>query len=168
MRPTRLLLCLAFALNLTAPAVFAQNQPAPLEQGREALTDRRYDDAVRLLGAAQAADKSGEATVLLGHAYFYARKYPEAIAAYDRLLRDYPQSPWRTKALFKKADAYLALKQFEKAAEIYAPEMVYLVSDQRKEQVAATYLKYADRYYEPPKPAHGETPKPDYARAKVL
>ena len=37
-----------------------------------------------------------------------------------------------------------------------------------KEQVAETYLQFANRYYDPPRKANGETPAPDYAKAKAL
>ncbi len=155
-------------LAVLALPVFADN--AALQQGREALTDRHYEEASRLLAqaAAPGQERADEAQLLLGQALLRAKKYNEAIAAYDKLLRDFPQSAWRKKALFQKADAYGTLKQWDKAAALYEPELDYIVSDERKEQVADIYLKYAAQYFEPPKNARGETPTPNYAKAKAL
>jgi uncharacterized protein YfaS (alpha-2-macroglobulin family)/TolA-binding protein len=158
------------ALTAVEPA-FARRAPAtPLDLGRRALADRRYDDAARELTAAVGLGgaKADEAQFLLGNALFFARKYPEAIAAYNLVLQQHPNSRWRRKALFRKADCYLALKQYDKAAEIYEPELAYITSDARKEQVADTYMHYALQYFEPPKNPRGETPAPNFAKAKSL
>ena len=148
MRLASLTLILTILLAGAAQAAGRQ-QPAnaPLDLGKRALADRRYDDAARELESAVAVGgpKADEAQLLLGHALYYMKKYPEAIAAYDQLLQQFPRSPWRKKALFHKADCYLALKQYDKAAEIYEPELAYIVSDERKEQVADTYLFLWDR-----------------------
>ena len=163
MKPKFLLLLVLFALPLSA-------QNSLLQQGREALTDRRYDDAARLLAqaAAPGQEKADEAQILLGNALLGAKKYDAAIAAYDKLLAAFPDSSWRKKAIFKKADAYSAQKQWDKAAALYEPELDYIVSDDRKEQVAEIYLKYANQYFEPPKKTSGETPAPNYDKAKTL
>ena len=155
-------------LVLLVSPLFAQN--SLFQQGREALTDRRYDDAARLLeqAAAPGQEKADEAQLLLGHALLGAKKYDAAIVAYDKLLAAFPDSVWRKKAIFKKADAYSAQKQWDKAAALYEPELDYIVSDDRKEQVAEIYLKYANQYFEPPKKTSGETPAPNYAKAKTL
>lgn len=113
-------------------------------------------------------EKADEALLLLGHALLGAKKYEAALAAYDKLLATFPDSSWRKKAIFKKADAFIAQKQWDKAATLYEPELDYIVSDDRKEQVAEIYLKYANQYFEPPKKASGETPAPNYAKAKTL
>ncbi len=159
-----------YALTVSPSAFARQRAATPLDLGRRALSDRRYDDAARELAAAVAlgGEKAHEAQLLLGHAYFHGKKYAEAIAAYDRLLREFPNSPWRKKALFRKADCHLELKQYDKAAAIYEPELAFLVSDQRKEQVADTYLKFADQYFAPPKNPKGETPAPNFPKAKSL
>lgn len=155
---------------LSTVQVPLQAQPSLLQQGREALTDRRYDEAARLLAqaASPGQERADEAQLLLGHALLGAKKYDDALAAYEKLLRDFPNSPWRKKAVFKKGDVFIAQKQWDKAATIYEPELDYIVSDDRKEQVAEIYLKYANQYFEPPQKTKDDTPQPNYAKAKVL
>ena len=50
---------------------------------------------------------------------------------------------------------------FRGAELIYRAEAEYLLSDQRKQQLADIYLEFADTYFKPPK----EEQKPDYAKA---
>lgn len=167
-----MLCCVSICFSVRPAAAQNRARPAgdPLAAGREALTDKRYSDAVKLLEAAAAPGKpkADEAQLLLGHALYYSKEYDKAIAAYDRLITESPKSAWRKKALFRKADCYIALKQYDKAAALYGPEMDYIVSDTRKEQVADTYLKYANQYFEPPKNPKGDTPPPNYQKAKSL
>jgi uncharacterized protein YfaS (alpha-2-macroglobulin family)/TolA-binding protein len=152
-----------------APPLLNAQPNTPLSQGREALTDKRYADAAKFLTLA-AREKAGadEALLLLGNAQLYAKNWPAAIAAYDELLQKFPDSKWRHKALFQKADALAAQSQWAQAAAIYEKELEYIVSDARREQIAATYLKYADSYFAPPKKSPAETPAPNWQRAKSL
>src|SRR5207253_8743471 len=120
MKTRSLLLILAL---LAVPAFASAAQKTPLDLGRRALMDRRYADAVRELTAEANLNtpRSDEALFLLGNALFYEKKYGEAMGAYDRLLKERGNSRWHRKALFRKADCFVALKQWDKAAEIYEP-----------------------------------------------
>src|SRR4051812_30339379 len=134
------LLLTAVLLSLAAPALARKAVSGPLDLGKRAMADRKYDDAVREFTAAVTlgGTKADEAQLMLAYALYYQKKYPEAIAACDRLLKERPGSKWRRKALFRKADCCVALKQYDQAAAIYEPELAHLVSDARKEQVADT------------------------------
>lgn len=155
--------------TIEAVLPFLNKKPsANLAQGREALTDRRYADAIRLLELAQAGPEAEEANLLLIYAHFNSKQYASAISACDKLLQSFPESKWRKKALFKKADSLAALGKWGEAAAIYEPELEYIVSVDRREQVAATYLKYADGYFAPAKKEKEDTPRPDFTRAKSL
>ncbi len=50
---------------------------------------------------------------------------------------------------------------FRSAELIYRAEAEYLLSTDRKQQIADIYLEFADTYFKPPK----EEQKPDYAKA---
>jgi uncharacterized protein YfaS (alpha-2-macroglobulin family)/TolA-binding protein len=152
-----------------APPLLSLSSSSHLQQGREALTDKRYADATKYLTlAAQEKTAADEALILLGNAQLYAKNYTAAISAYDEFVQKFPDSKWRHKALFQKADALAAKQQWAQAAAIYEKELEYIVSDARREQIAATYLKYADIYYNPPKKSAAETPTPNWQRAKSL
>jgi uncharacterized protein YfaS (alpha-2-macroglobulin family)/TolA-binding protein len=152
-----------------APPLLDAEPKASLLQGREALTDKRYADAAKYLTlATQEKNGSEEAFLLLGNTQLYAKNWHAAIAAYDELLQKFPDSKWRHKALFQKADALAAQNQWAQAAAIYEKALEYLVSDARREQIATTYLQYADSYYEPPKKSPAEPPTPNWQRAKSL
>lgn len=142
---------------------------ASLARGREALTDRRYADAAKLLQAAALEPSSAEeAALLLGNAQFSAKDYGAAIAAYDALIQKFPTSRWLKKARFKKADALAAMGKWAQAAAIYEPELEYIVSVDRREQVATTYLKYADQYFAPVKKDKADEVAPNFPHAKAL
>jgi uncharacterized protein YfaS (alpha-2-macroglobulin family)/TolA-binding protein len=182
MRTARLAVLL---LVLGSLCTFAEGQPEAIQQAEDALRAREYARAQTLLGPVTGAEGANDyALFLLGNAHFHAKQYPEAVQVYDRLLKDFADSPWRKKALFKKADALTQQKQFGQAADLLQPEVEHLVSDARKEEVAASYLKYADAYFtgtqedrrQPvgspaaPRETNRLTPtlQPDYEKARSL
>jgi uncharacterized protein YfaS (alpha-2-macroglobulin family)/tetratricopeptide (TPR) repeat protein len=130
---------------------------------REAMQDRRYADAVK------AIDKSAEKNVgqfdyltyLKGRALHLDGKYDEAISVYDEFAKLFAKSPWARRARFAKAVSLARKGDFRSAELIYRDEAEYLLSDERKQQLADIYLEFADTYFKPPK----EEQKPDYAKA---
>ena len=138
------------------------------------FADRNYAEAASRLQAAltQTPDNADYLAYLLGNALFYQKEYAQAIERFQQFAADYPQSKWLPKALFRQADCYLALKQFQQAGEIYLPQVTQLVSAERKERVAAVYLDFAEAYFsgewvkDQDEPGLEKTP--DYARAKVF
>lgn len=133
----------------TPPLLFL-TPPSSFQLGREALRDKRYAEAKNHLEKAAADPATAdEALLLLGNASLYSKDFPAAIAAYDRLINLGGNSAWNKKAVFQKADAYAAQKNWKAAADIYLPELEFLTSSKRQEMVAATYLKYADVYFAP-------------------
>ena len=75
--------------------------------------------------------------------------------------KELPKSPWARRARFAKAVSLARKGDFRSAELIYRAEAEYLLSTDRKQQIADIYLEFADTYFKPPK----EEQKPDYAKA---
>jgi len=158
----------------TAPAALMEkpSADAPLvaDKIREAMQDRRYADAVQAIDeSAQVKDAPRDYLLYLkGRALHLAGKYDEAIAVFDQLGKELPDRagkpdvrPWARRARFAKAVALARKGDFRAAELIYRAEAEYLLSTDRKQQIADIYLEFADTYFKPPK----EDQKPDYAKA---
>ena len=160
---------LALAVLLTARALVA----ATLDDARTALADRRYADAAKILGRLK-LEADDHRLYLLANAHHLDGKHDEAIAALDTLLSKYPKSSWRSKALFKRADALAKLGRFDEAERIYEAQIGRLASKERRGEIAKVYLTHADQAFEPK--LHGERPgaaelmeqKPNYKGALKL
>ena len=160
---------LAIALVLVADLAAG----ATLEDARTALADRDYARATAILSTLKVKDDDHR-LYLLANAHYLAGHAQQAVAALDELLRLHPKSPWRRKALFKRADALMKLGRFKEAEEIYEREVTYLASAERRGQLERVYLTHADEAFEPKPPAGREREaaleqrKPDYAAALKL
>jgi hypothetical protein len=92
--------------------------------------------------------------LLLARAQFLAGDLAAAIATYEPLVRDHPDSPQRDRAAFQRAETFAANGRLAEAAAVYREQIARLTGAERKEQVAETYLGLADRALsvEPPDP----------------
>ncbi|MFC1805561.1 tetratricopeptide repeat protein, partial [Planctomycetota bacterium] len=144
-----------------------------LEDARTAMADRRYADAAAILTRAK-VEADDYRLYLLANAHFLDGKHGKAIAALDTILAKYPKSTWRSKALFKRADALAKLGRFDEAEKIYEQQIARLASAERRGEIAKVYLTHADQAFEPK--LHGERPgaeelqdqKPNYKGALKL
>lgn len=130
---------------------------------REAMQDREYDKAIAAIDKA-ISDKQGDAaylTYLKGRAYFFAKKYKESIAVMTELNKRFPDSDWTRKARFAIGVAYARAGDYRAAELAYQAEAEYLISLQRKEEIAAIYLDFADAFFAPKE----DGKHPDYQRA---
>ena len=136
--------------------------PLVADKVREAMQDRRYADAVMAIDeAVQAKDAPHDYLLYLkGRALHLDGKYDEAIAVFDQLGKE-SEEPLGTPGSFAKAVALARKGDFRSAELIYRAEAEYLLSTDRKQQIADIYLEFADTYFKPPK----EDQKPDYAKA---
>lgn len=163
MRSFRGLLILALC-GIGGSAVLAA--PEGIASAEQLMVDRQFAKAADVLKPL--ADAGGEgadyALFLLGRARFEEGKYEDALAAYEGVVTKFPNSPWKKKALYRKADCLIRLKQFDKAGDLLQPQMEGLVSDARMEEIAGAYLKYADQYFAPKE----KDKKPDYGKARSL
>jgi alpha-2-macroglobulin len=138
--------------------------PLVADNVREAMQDRRYADAVKAIDEALLAKDAPRdyLTYLKGRALHLDGKYDAAIAVFDLLGQaGKPNAPWARRARFAKAVALARKGDFHSAELIYRAEAEYLLSTDRKQQIADIYLEFADTYFKPPK----EEQKPDYAKA---
>lgn len=62
-----------------------------------------------------ANDKADEAQYNIGEAYYNSNRYPDAIAAFSKVVTDYAAGPKAASALFKRGMAELALQQKDNA-----------------------------------------------------
>lgn len=112
--------------------------------------------------------KADEAQYLKAMAFFNAKKYAEAVREADQLSGGFPQSIWRFKATFLKAQALVEQKQFKEAAALYQTEAARLLSAERKQELVGVIVAYADKLTAKPDPNIPDAPRPDYQKAYNL
>jgi hypothetical protein len=136
-------------------------------QIRELIQDRKFGEAITAIDAA-AQEKDAPKDYLgylKGRALYLDRKYDEAVAAFQGVQKQFSESVWLHRAQFGEALAYARKGDFEKAEVIYRKQAEYLLSEDRKQQIAEIYLEFADRYFEPPKKPDA---RPDYEKALLF
>ena len=158
-----LLVCIPMsALAADRPAA-AIKTPLASSAIRQLMQDGKYTDAVQAIDEAlKVKDAPREyLTYLKGRALHLDKKYDEAIALFEQLAKDSPKTVWSRRARFGKAVSLARKGDFRNAELIYRAEAEYLLSADRKQQIADIYLEFADAYFHPPK----EEQNPDYAKA---
>ncbi len=145
----------------TAPA-----EPKVPEKIRTLMQDRDYAGAVTALDEAIKAlketDKGGDyLTYLKGRALHLQNKYDEAATAYDVVEKNFPKSTWARRARFGKAVSLMRKGDFKAAELIYRAEVEYLLSQDRKQEIADVYLEFAETFFKPTE----LTVQPNYQKA---
>src|ERR1039458_6583492 len=111
---------------------------APLvsDKIREAMQDRRYADAVKAIDeAAKVKDAPRDYLLYLkGRAMHLDGRYDAAIAVFDQLGKELPNSPWTRRARFAKAVSLARKGDFHSAELIYRAEAEYLRSSGGNQQ----------------------------------
>jgi TolA-binding protein len=154
------------AISAEPPAAAKpQSADVPLvgEKVRGLMQDRNYAEA---LEAIEAASKAADApkdylAYLKGRALSLQGQYDPAVETFTALEKQFPKSPWARRARFAQAVALARKGDFRSAELIYRNEAEYLLSADRKQEIADIYLEFADTYFKPPK----EDQKPDYQKA---
>jgi len=153
------------APNAAAEAAKPTVMDVPLvpEKVRQLMQDRAYAQAVAAIDEAAKAPGApvDYLTWLKGRALSLDNRHDEAVAVFDTLQKQFPKSPWLRRARFAKAVALARKGDFRAAETIYRAEAEWLLSADRKQQIAELYLEFADAFFKPPK----EEQKPDYAKA---
>jgi len=137
--------------------------PLPSPKIRQAMQDRNYAEAVKAIDeAAQAKDAPRDYLAYLkGWALYLSKQYDPAIATLDEVEKQFPKSPWARRARFAKALALVRKGDFREAELIYRAEAEFLLSVERRRQLAGIYLEFADAAFQPP----DKEQKPDYQKA---
>ena len=145
-------------------------EPSPLEPLRAELRAEHYDQAIVLADQIIAAKdpRTDEAQYLKALALFDAKKFGEAATVADQLSVSFPQSAWRFKATFLKAQSLIEQKQFQQAAALYQSEATRLLAADRKQELVGVIVAFADRLTAKPDPKVPDAPKPDFQKAYNL
>ncbi|HQU41753.1 MAG TPA: tetratricopeptide repeat protein, partial [Pirellulales bacterium] len=98
---------------------------------------------------------------LKARALYLAGSYDDSLAAYKAAEQKFPDSRWQRRYRFGRALALARKGDFQAAEQIYRAEAEHLLSADRKQELAAIYLEFADNYFEPA----DEQQPPDYAKA---
>ncbi|MCG8650803.1 MAG: tetratricopeptide repeat protein, partial [Pirellulales bacterium] len=134
-----------------------------------AMQSRSFEQAIEVLEAALQDGQQSDQDYLLylkGLALTELDRFDEALEVFAALERDYPQSVWKSRSRFGRANVFVQRRQYTEAGKIYRAEAERLLSRQRKDELAAIYLEFADRYYEGiPADDPSQEKKPDYQQA---
>ncbi|NQU22736.1 MAG: tetratricopeptide repeat protein, partial [Candidatus Nealsonbacteria bacterium] len=148
------------------PAAIPTASETPLvdEKIRQLMQDRKYAEAVAAIDRAAAAANAPKdyLAYLKGRALYLQEEYDGAVAVFDGLAKQSPEGPWARRARFGKALALARKGDYRSAELIFRAEAEYLLSTDRKQQIADIYLEFADVYFKPPEK---ENRKPDYKKA---
>jgi alpha-2-macroglobulin len=93
-------------------------------------------------------------------------RYDDAVAVYEQIEQDHAESRWVSRARFGRADIYVRSRNYLAAGQVYQQEAERLLSRGRKDELAAIYLEFADRYFEGiPADDPSQAKQPDYEQA---
>ena len=145
-------------------------EPPPLEPLRAEMRAEHYGPAMVMADKIIAAKdpNADEAHYLKALALFHAKKFSEAATAADQLPVSFPQSAWRFKATFLKAQSLIEQKQFQPAAALYQSEATRLLAADRKQELVGVIVTFADKLATTPNLHVPDAPKPDFQKAYNL
>ncbi len=163
--PTAAVLVIALVLSARLLAAEPQASDTPLvdEEVRQLMQQRDYAKALAAIEQASKAEDAPDdyLAYLKGRALFHQKQYDKAAEAFAAMEKEFPKSVWARRARFARGLAFARKGDFRTAEMIFRSEAEYLLSPDRKQQIADIYLEFADEYFTPPK----EEQKPDFQKA---
>jgi tetratricopeptide (TPR) repeat protein len=161
------LICL---LALTLAATHAIAAPSTIPSIQAEMRALQFDKAIELAGKAITAndENADHALFLKATAEFHSKKFSEATTTTDRIITDFPKSPWQHKAVFLKAQSLIEQKKFTEAAAIYQSESARILSPERKQALVGEILRFAEKLEAKPDTKVPDSPQPDFAKAYTL
>jgi len=156
-----LILLVPLAVRASEEAV-ADPPPVANDIARR-MQDREYAAAVEAIDQALARpDEPRDYLLYLkGRALLLDRQFDAAVAVFEQLGQQMPDSPWNRHARFAAGLAAVGREDFQRAAIIYREEAESLLDAQRKHELAETLLSFGEAFFQPPK----STDSPDYSAA---
>jgi len=117
---------------------------------RNAMQDRDYPKTIQLIDAElrQANSDQEQLMYLKGRALHFSKEYEAAIDVFEEQIKRFPESTWTRKGKFAIGQAYVQQGDYRKAEIAYREQATYLLSLDRKEEVASIYLDLATKAYE--------------------
>ena len=166
----RLLLLLASLLAFALSSSNGYAEPSMLAQAQAEMRARQFEKATALADKAiSAKDAASDALLFLkASALFQSKKYSEAVISADQLVKDYPKSDWRYKAVFLKAQSFIEQKKFTDAAVIYESEATRILDPERKQALVGEILNFAEKLEAKADPNVPDSPQPNFAKAYSL
>ena len=134
------------------------------------LQSRDYTAAIQAIDALLTERPDDADAVYLqylkGRALTELKRYDDALSTFGAIEKDHPDGRWVSRARFGRADVYVRNRNYLAAGEIYEQEAERLLSRGRKNELAAVYLEFADRYFEGiPADDPSQEKRPDYEQA---
>ncbi len=155
-------------LLVSALALSAEVSLRPAEQ---ALQVKQFDKTVTLLDNYLADDEAKQpdyAIYLKALALQHQDENEAALKACEEMLKRFPGSPWRRKALFLQSGILVEKKRFEEAEAIYEAEANRLFSADRKKGLAQVLIDFGDELARQPGDHEIDAPPPDFNKAIQL
>jgi uncharacterized protein YfaS (alpha-2-macroglobulin family)/TolA-binding protein len=130
---------------------------------RTAMQDRSYDAAITAIDQAlgQPDAPVEYLTYLKGRAYHYQEQYAEAVSTFEQFQAKYPESPWARRVRLAQAMSLSRMRGFRRGEELLRAEAEYLLSEDRKDELADIYLEFAKKFFAPTE----KNTAPDYQQA---
>ncbi|MDA1163737.1 MAG: tetratricopeptide repeat protein [Planctomycetota bacterium] len=133
-----------------------------------AMQRRDFDAAVKEIDARlqDEGDNRDYLMYLKGRALTEDGRLDEASAAYLECERRFPKSRWTARSRFGRADVLVRQRNYRAAGMIYQAEAQRLLSEDRRDELSAIYLEFADRYFDGDKQVDPTGKgRPDYKQA---
>ena len=133
------------------------------ENVKQLMQDRNYDAAIEAIDSAigNADYDSDYLWYLKGRAQTFKEDYDAAVTSLDQMIAKFPESNLLRKAKLARGAALAKKGDFLAAENAYKIEAEFLVSDQRRHELAMICVEYGDSYFEP----SDLTKKPNYQKA---
>ncbi|MCK4907470.1 MAG: tetratricopeptide repeat protein, partial [Spirochaetes bacterium] len=114
------------------------------ERIKESIKKQQFKTAISLIDDLSGRKKGALAYYLKGNSWLELGRYKQAVSSYNKVIKNFRSSKWVQKAIFRKADALVKMKNFRRAYEIYEKQLKKLTSPKRRNKLAMIYKKLAD------------------------